>query len=148
MKYFLVFVMVMQLSQQIVFAADKITADILIQSSSSWEGGDVLYPQGDAEITIVKIDIPRNSIIPLHCHPIPLAAYVLKGEVEVTTVSGEVRSFKKGQAFVEVMDKWHKGLGVGEETQLIVFYAGRKGVPLSVKKNDAPVLAGKCKQQP
>ena len=58
--------------------------------------------------------------------------------------SGENKLFQAGDAFIEVMNKWHKGIFV-EDTELIVFYAGQKGVALSVKKDGSSPLFKACK---
>jgi len=58
--------------------------------------------------------------------------------VKVVKPSGEYKLFKAGDAFIEVVNKWHKGIFV-EDTELIVFYAGTNGVALSVKKEGGQV---------
>ncbi len=105
------------------------------------------YAKGKPEITIQKVDISTGSeevSLAVLCHTIPLAAYVLKGSVKVINSSGENRLFRAGDAFIEVMNRWHKGVFV-EDTELIVFYAGQKGVPLSVKKDGGSPLLKACK---
>lgn len=145
MKNALVFIVVMFLCSQGVWAKEaKVQAEVLTQSSVSWNGEAYRYPQGEAEISVVKIDIPKGIVLPLHCHNIPLAGYMVKGELEVSTASGEKKLFKAGDAFVEVMDLWHFGSAI-TDTQLIAFYAGQRDMPLSVSKQGQPALANRCK---
>ena len=144
MKILLFFIMGLLIASQNVLADDKATADILRQGSVSWDGANVQYPDGMAEISIVKISVPQGVKIPLHCHPVPLAAYVLEGTLEVIKSSGEKKIFRQGEAFIEVMNTWHKGSGVGKDTELIVFYAGKKDLPLSINMNGDPALASTC----
>jgi len=138
---------VLLLCMQNATAADEVSSSILTHGSVSWDGGAFEYAKGKPDITVQKIDISTGSeevSLAVHCHTTPLAAYVLKGSVQVVKPSGESKLFKAGDAFIEVMNKWHKGVFV-EDTVLIVFYAGEKGVALSVKKDGSSPLPKSCK---
>lgn len=114
----------------------EVRTEILTESTSSWDGGSFHYPINDAKITVQKISISTSDkeiSLAMHCHSMPLAAYVLKGSVKVVKPSGRSMVFKEGDAFIEVMNQWHKGVFI-EDTQLIVFYAGNKRLPLSLVK--------------
>ncbi|WP_417914884.1 cupin domain-containing protein [Candidatus Electronema sp. JM] len=127
--------------------ADEIAAAILQSGSASWDGGAFAYPQGQPEISVQKITAHPNGKqveLPVHCHPVPLSGYVLKGSVTVVTAAGKSRLFKTGEAFIEVSNTWHKGI-FNEDTELLVFYAGKKGVPLVVKQGDSSPFAKECK---
>ena len=147
MKSILVIASGLLLFMQSTTAAGEISSTILVNESVSWDGGAFEYAKGKPEITIQKIDISTGSeevLLVVHCHPIPIAAYVLKGSVKVINSSGENKLFQAGDAFIEVMNKWHKGIFV-EDTELIVFYAGQEGVPLSVNKDGSSPLLRACK---
>ncbi len=146
MKTTLVAVGWLLLFMQNVTAASEVSSDILVSDSVSWDGGAFEYNTDSPEITVQKITISTDEEISLamHCHTIPLAAYVLKGSVKVVKLSGESKLFNAGDAFIEVMNKWHKGVFV-EDTELIVFYAGNKGKALSVRKDDSAALPDLCK---
>jgi len=125
-------------------AGNGVSAEVLAKGSRSWNGNDFSYPAGKPEITITKVTVADGAEVPIHCHPVPLAAYVLKGAIEVTTTVGQRKIFQEGEAFIEVMNVWHKGLGHGE-TELVVFYAGQEQSPLSVKKVDGVAQGGNCR---
>ena len=132
---------------QNILAIEDVSSSYLIKDSTSWDGNTFEYAKGKPEITIQKIDIsPKNKPVSLaiHCHTSPVAAYVLKGSVEVMKPSGEYKLFKAGDAFIEVMNEWHKGIFT-EDTELIVFYAGEKNIPLSFKQDDKSPLSKVCK---
>lgn len=132
---------------QSTIAIGEVSSTILVNESVSWDGGTFEYAKGNPELTVQKIDISAGSeevSLAVHCHPIPLAAYVLKGSVKVVKPSGENKVFKSGEAFIEVMNEWHKGIFV-EDTVLIVFYAGKKNVALSVKNDSSSPLSKSCK---
>jgi len=132
--------------QNTVAVAGDVSSTILVKGATSWDGSSFNYAQGEPEITVQKISINTGSeevSLAVHCHTVPLAAYVLKGSVNVVKPSGESKLFNVGDAFVEVMNKWHKGVFV-EDTELLVFYAGAKGVELSVKKDSNAPLSKSC----
>jgi len=124
----------------------KVSVNVLVDSSASWDGNAFEYKDGQPKITIEKIIIPaadKTISLAIHCHTIPLAAYVLKGSVKVLKPSGESKIFNQGEAFIEVMNEWHSGVFT-EDTELIVFYAGKVGVPLSIKQSDDSPLSKVC----
>ncbi len=145
MKKFLFMVAVLLITVSLGSAKETVSVQVLTKGSNSWDGNTISYAQGLAEISVVKIHIPFDIKLPLHCHPTPLAAYVTRGALEVTKKSGEKMMFKAGDAFIEVMNSWHSGRGIGQDTELIVFYAGTKNIPLSVKEDGDPVLTEKCR---
>lgn len=131
-----------------VAAADGVNAKVLVQDSKSWDGGAYSYQDGGAQITIQKIEVDPRGGPPLsldyHCHPVPLAAYVEKGGVEVVKADGVRHRFTAGEAFIEIMNTWHKGV-FSEPTSLIVFYAGARELPLSRKRGEQPDQSRACK---
>jgi len=126
--------------------AAPVSSEILAKGSQSWDGAPIEYRQGPAELTVQRIRVSAGGeavALPIHCHTIPLAAYVTQGSVRVVKTSGEERIFKSGDAFIEVMNQWHKGIFV-EDTELIVVYAGAKDVPISFKQDEGSPLAASC----
>jgi quercetin dioxygenase-like cupin family protein len=126
--------------------AKEVEAEILVKGSSSWDGGAIAYPQGEAELIVQKIAVTpggKEISLAMHCHTIPLAAYVTKGSLKVVKATGEEKMFKAGDAFIEVMKTWHKGVFT-ENTELIVFYAGEKGAPVSTKQGGDANLIKLC----
>jgi quercetin dioxygenase-like cupin family protein len=147
MKYYLAAAASLFLLLQNTVTAKEVTADILVKGSTSWDGGAIAYPQGKAELIVQKIAIAsggKEISLAMHCHTIPLAAYVTKGSLKVVKASGEEKMFKAGDAFIEVMKTWHKGVFT-EDAELIVFYAGEKDVPISTKKDGDANLIKLCK---
>jgi len=124
-------------------AQEGIDVQVLAKTTTSWDGSPFSYPDGQAQISIVKINIKEGAALPMHCHPVPLAAYVNAGSIEVTTANGEHRRFDQGQALIEVSEIWHFGRGIAPDTELIAFYAGSTDLPLSVASPDHG-LSGHC----
>ncbi|OHY95592.1 cupin [Vibrio rotiferianus] len=114
---------------------DSVEAEVMLKTTTSWDGAELpSYPQGKPEVTIVKIIVPKGVQLPMHQHPVINAGIVLKGEITVTKKSGEKIILKAGDAIAEVVDQWHFGANTGEDpTEIIVFYAGVKNEPITVK---------------
>ena len=113
-----------------------VTVEVLTKSSKSWNGADLPnYPAGKPEITILRIQIPPKTQLPLHKHPVINAGVLLKGELTVITEQGEVLHLKAGDSIAEVVDTWHYGKNEGNETaEIIVFYAGTQDLPITIKQ--------------
>ncbi len=63
------------------------------------------------------------------------AGVLLRGQLTVVTETGETLHLKVGDPIVELVDKWHYGSNDGENpTEIIVFYAGVRDMPSTVKK--------------
>ncbi|MDY7031008.1 MAG: cupin domain-containing protein [Thermodesulfobacteriota bacterium] len=110
--------------------------DVLAKTSLSWDGTDLPhYAKGKPEITILRIKIPPKTKLPVHKHPVINAGVLLKGTLTVVTKEEEILHLKAGDSIVEVVNKWHYGINEGNESaEIIVFYAGVQGLPITIKK--------------
>ena len=114
----------------------RIEVEQLTKTSVSWNG-DALpnYPAGVPEVTILRIKIPAGEKLPMHLHPFINAGILLKGKLTVVTEDGKKFHLNAGEALVELVDKMHYGMNEGKETaEIIVFYAGVKEKPITIKK--------------
>lgn len=121
----------------------KAVSETLIQSSTSWDGSDFSYPEGQPELTVSRINIPAGVTLPLHCHPVPLAGYITEGKLEVRKPSGETITITEGGPLIEVSNIWHQGHGV-TDTEIIVVYAGSTDLPITILKDAEPELIRHC----
>lgn len=113
-------------------ASVKVTP--LLKSSSSWNGAQLAWPAGQAEVTALQIEIAPGAETGWHLHPVPSFAYVLEGELEVGLKDGAVQRFAAGQALAEVVGTMHNGRNVGSgPVKLVVFYVGAAGSTLTIK---------------
>lgn len=107
---------------------------VLLKGSASWN--DVAYksyPQGQPELTTVRIVIPAHSSLPWHTHDMPNAAYLLSGELTVEERdTGRTATYHAGEAFAESVGSVHRGITGSEPAIVIVTYAGTSGQRLSV----------------
>ena len=119
--------------------AASVKVDILSKTSLSWDGKALPdYTNGKPEITILRIKIPPGAQLPLHKHPVINAGVLLSGELTVVTSDNKILHLKAGDSIVEVVDTWHFGKNEGSTSaEIIVFYAGTAGVPISIHKQSA-----------
>ena len=137
MKYILIGVVIMFLYSDIVAnEVDEIQVVELVKSDKSWDQ-QILpeYPQGQPEITVLRITIPAGKELPVHMHPFINAGVLLKGELSVTTENGDTFQLKVGDPIVEVVNTWHYGKNEGDEPlEIIVFYAGIVDEEITIKQ--------------
>jgi len=110
--------------------------EVLLKTAASWDG-DALpaYPEGQPEITILRITIPPHTQLPMHKHPVINAGILLKGELTVMTEGKQTLKLKAGDLIAELVNKWHYGKNEGDvPAEIMVFYAGIKDGAITVKK--------------
>ena len=120
------------LSAQAAKEAGPLKVKTLIQTDKAWDGKAYeSYPAGRPQLSVLEITIPPHTTMDWHRHPVPNAAYVIGGELKVETQSGHVTHFTKGQVIPETVGVWHRGVTGEKAAELLVFYAGAAGMPLS-----------------
>jgi len=106
----------------------------LLKTTSSWNGKPIVYPEGQAEITGMLVEIAPGGETGWHEHPVPSFGMVLEGVLEITLKSGEVKRLQSGDTLAEVADTLHNSRSVGTQpVKFVVFYAGAVGRPLTIK---------------
>jgi len=113
-------------------------ADVLLETSSTWEGGKIIYPKGEPQITSLILTIDEGEVTQFHCHPVPTLGYILQGSLEVETKSGKKARFNKGESVVEVMRTVHRGHAVNGPVEVVVFYVGEHSTPNTVLPGNDP----------
>ena len=109
-----------------------VTVEKILDTETAWDGSSYgSYPDGQPELSVLKITIPPNTALPWHTHPIPNAGYVVSGELTVERKDGERKVVKQGEVLPETVDSIHRGISGNRPVTLIVFYAGVRGLPLS-----------------
>ncbi len=108
----------------------------LLKTSSTWDGAEIEYFKTRCpEVHAVVVEIPANGVTPIHLHPVNNYAFILEGQVTVQEgdmVNGELAvkktsSFTKGDAFAEVVNRWHKGTAGPEGVKILVWYTSEVG---------------------
>jgi len=111
----------------------QIERNLLLESRTSWDGTAYTnYPDAAPRLSVLKLSIPANTPLQWHTHPIPNAAYILSGELTIERrEDGHRKRFKQGEAVAEMVNRSHRGITGNEPVELVVFYAGGEGIPLS-----------------
>lgn len=116
--------------------ASGVRATVGLKTDSSWDGRKLAYPEGQAEVTGMLIEVDPGQETGWHRHTVPSFALVISGELEVTLEDGRTKRLKAGDMLAEVVNVVHSGKNVGSETaKLVVFYAGATGMTLTEKLN-------------
>ena len=110
------------------------TVKELVKTTKSWDGALLpVYPQGQPEITILRISIPTAARLDTHTHPVINAGVLLSGQLTVVTTDGKMLHLKAGDPIVEVVNTWHYGINEGNvPAEIVVFYAGIINTPITV----------------
>ena len=115
------------------YSAEK---DVILKTTSTWD--NLAYKKLEIkkpEVTVLKIIIGVGESLPIHKHDLVNVAYVKKGTLTVITDDNKEITLHEGEALPELIGKYHYGKNTGSEPiELIVFYLGEKGTPLSVNK--------------
>ncbi|AUM14716.1 cupin domain-containing protein [Ketobacter alkanivorans] len=116
--------------------APEVLFETLIKTSKSWDGKDLpKYSDGTPEITILKVVVPPGAVVQKHEHPVINAAVIVAGEITVVSELEDEVVLRAGDSVVELVNTVHYGTNTGStNAELLVFYAGVKGKPLSIKK--------------
>jgi quercetin dioxygenase-like cupin family protein len=110
----------------------------LLKTTQTWNGAPIKYPEGQAEITSLMIEIAPGGETNWHEHPVPSFGVLLEGTLEVSLTDGRKKLIKPGEALAEVIATAHNGRNVGNTpVKLVVFYAGAVDKPLTVQRPDA-----------
>jgi len=124
---------------QAIESSQTIKVTQLLKTTQTWNGVPIEYPQGQAEITSLMIEIAPGGETSWHEHPVPSFGVLLEGTLEVSLTDGSKKLMQPGEALAEVIATAHNGRNVGKTPlKLIVFYAGAVDEqPLSVPRPDA-----------
>lgn len=125
-------------------AAAQAQVETLGVMTHTWDGAKTYYPEGEVEITSIRITMAPGSKLPFHCHPVPIIGYVTKGNLRVEKLSGEYHDFTAGDTINEVQDTWHRGVNLSDSeiVELVGFYLGQAGTPVSIKYS--PETESRC----
>lgn len=120
--------------------SDTIKVTPILKTQTSWDGKDITYPQGKAEVTGMVVEIAPGAETGWHSHPVPSFGMVLEGELEVHFKNGEIKHLKAGESAAEAVNVLHNGRNPGKvPVKLVVFYTGTVGQKLTEKEITNPV---------
>ena len=111
----------------------------ILQTTTGLSGKAFSYPEGEAELRLLRVEFPVGGSVPLHTHPAPLIAYVSQGQIRHTR-GDQVNTFGPGQAFVESDQGGpHTVENIGEEPAVVfVAVASKQDLPTTNFVSPAP----------
>jgi quercetin dioxygenase-like cupin family protein len=114
--------------------------EIVLATTKSWNGTPYThYPNGQPELTTIKLTLAPHTALPWHTHPFPNSVYVLSGTLTLRDRDDDKSLVvHQGQAVGESMDVVHRGESGDEPTVLLITYAGTLGVPTSIPAKGEP----------
>jgi quercetin dioxygenase-like cupin family protein len=133
MKLVVVLFVAILCTATISYSAEK---EVLLKTTSTWDNAQYKKLKiKNPEATVLKIVIGVNEELPMHKHDLVNIAYVKKGTLTVITDDNKEITLHEGEVLPELVGKYHYGKNTGKEPiELIVFYIGEQGTPLSVNK--------------
>jgi|SaaInlStandDraft_1057018.scaffolds.fasta_scaffold227486_1 quercetin dioxygenase-like cupin family protein len=136
MKFFTTLFLLTVLNSAVAHDDKNLKVKTIVKSTKSWDGTTLTaYAKGQPEVTILEIEIPPKTKLPMHKHSYMNAGILTKGILKVVTDKGEILILKEGDPIVEVIGKWHYGINEQDTpAKIIVFYAGIKGQPTTIKQ--------------
>jgi len=116
-----------------------VKATTVLKTQTSWDGKPLAYPQGQAQVTGMLIEIAPGSETGWHLHTVPSFAMVTEGDLEVHLKDGSVKRLKAGDMLAEVVNTLHNGRNVGKgPVKLVVVYTGAADSKLTVMEAAKP----------
>jgi quercetin dioxygenase-like cupin family protein len=114
----------------------QIEVQQILQTTQSWDGVNYSsYPSGQPQVTVLRIKIPPNTALHWHHHPVISVGYVLSGDLTLEKrATGERRTVHAGQTLAETVQTTHRGFTTNEPVELVVFYAGQVGLPITINE--------------
>ena len=100
---------------------------IIISTSETGMGKEIVYPSGKAMITAFEFTVPVGSPVVAHTHSFPVLIMIQQGEIELTQ-DGKSYIYKAGDAFVEDVGVVHESKNIGNvPVKAIVVAIGVEG---------------------
>ena len=115
---------------------EKIEVTSLIQSTKGLSGKKFSYPRWkQAELRLLRVNIPVGLQTPLHIHPAPMLVYVQQGKLKHSR-GQTINYFSAGESFIESNSgSSHFVESVGSNpVVLIVGVSSAVGIPTTINK--------------
>ena len=115
---------------------EKIEVIPLIQSTIGLSGKKISYPRWkQAELRLLKVNIPVGLKTPLHIHPSPMLVYVQQGKLKHSR-GKTINYFSVGESFIESNSgSPHFVESVGQKPAvLFVGVSSAVGLPTTINK--------------
>ena len=111
-----------------------LNSTMLLQASKTPSGQPLEFPQLRNQFMALLVEIAPGGQVGRHMHPVPVMVYVLEGELTVEADGQQPRTYKAGQAAIEVVNTWHNGLNrAGIPLKFLAVFTGEEGKPVTIR---------------
>lgn len=109
--------------------ADYQRVQPLLRAGKTVVDEQIRYPDSGApSISSVIVTMLPGETTGWHTHGVPLFAFMLEGEIEVDYGAKGIRTYKKGDAFLEAMTTRHNGKNKGvTPARVLAVFVGAEG---------------------
>lgn len=134
-RFCLVFSAAIITSSAVYGDADYPPVDVLLQSETTVIGQQIVYPEGQAQITAAIVTMEPGQVTGWHRHEAPLTAHMLEGELTVDYGDDGTRVYREGDTLIEALGSRHNGENTGDTVaRIFVVFSGAVGVPNTVSE--------------
>lgn len=114
--------------------AVDVRSTTLLQASTTPAGQPIEFPLLRNQFSASLVEIAPGGQVGRHMHPVPVLVYILEGELTVEAEGQQARSYKAGQAALEVVNTWHNGMNrVSVPVKFLAIFAGEEGKPVTIR---------------
>lgn len=111
----------------------QLEQEVIVATGQAWDGSAWDYPPAAPQVTLLRLQVAPNTTLGWHQHPMLNVAYVARGAITVERQHDNLqRHFSAGSAIAEMMSVTHRGHTGADGAELLIFYAGAPGMPLSI----------------
>ena len=109
--------------------------DVLLQAETTIIGQQIVYPEGQAQITAAIVTMLPGQVTGWHQHEAPLTAHMLEGELTVDYGANGTRVYSEGDTLIEALGSRHNGENTGNVVaRIFVVFSGAIGIPNTVSE--------------
>jgi quercetin dioxygenase-like cupin family protein len=123
-----------QSNQQAPVGPVGLTLTPILQTSTTFSGQPIRFPQSDGQIVAVLAEVAPGGQVGRHLHPNPLFVYILEGTLTIEMEGHGTHAFHAGEGLAEVVNTWHNGRNLGDTpVKFLIVFAAQVGTPTIVR---------------
>jgi quercetin dioxygenase-like cupin family protein len=111
-----------------------LTLTPILQTSTTFSGQPIRFPQSDAQIVAVLAEVAPGGQVGRHLHPNPLFVYIIEGTLTIDMEGHGTHAFHAGEGLAEVVRTWHNGRNLGDTpVKFLIVFAAQEGTPTIIR---------------
>ena len=128
----------------------EIKSTELIRTSQAWDGTQLPdFPKGKPELTVFRTTFPVGAVTGWHHHTAVNYGIIEQGELTIVCQDGKERTFREGEALVEVVGTVHRGENRGTNPVILnMFYFSSPGQEITIHHPELESAASEPSESP